>query len=215
MTLYIYEYCPFCIRARMIFPLKSLPVTLHPLLDDDIETPTRLVGRKLLPILAQADVCMGESLDIVRHVDRTQGDAPCLTGAQRPEIAQWCNDIEHSIYQLSMPRWVDMPVHEFSTPDARRFYIQGKEHWLGSFESLLRQTPALIEAVHTALAQLDRLIVADSHVNDALSEDDILLFPLLHQLSVVKGVHYPAKVDAYRQGMAARTQVPLYDTHAR
>ncbi|POU69340.1 glutaredoxin, partial [Pantoea sp. PSNIH4] len=26
MKLYIYDHCPFCVKARMIFGLKNLPV---------------------------------------------------------------------------------------------------------------------------------------------------------------------------------------------
>ena len=29
MNLYVYDHCPFCVRARMIFGLKNLPVELH------------------------------------------------------------------------------------------------------------------------------------------------------------------------------------------
>ncbi len=51
MKLYIYDHCPFCVRARMIFGLKKLAVEQIVLFDDDIETPTKMIGRKMLPIL--------------------------------------------------------------------------------------------------------------------------------------------------------------------
>ena len=35
MKLYIYDHCPFCLKARMIFGLKNLPVELVTLLNDD------------------------------------------------------------------------------------------------------------------------------------------------------------------------------------
>ncbi len=38
MKLYIYDHCPFCVRARMIFGLKKLAVEQIVLFDDDIET---------------------------------------------------------------------------------------------------------------------------------------------------------------------------------
>ena len=46
MKLYIYDHCPYCLKARMIFGLKNIPVELHVLLNDDAETPTRMVGQK-------------------------------------------------------------------------------------------------------------------------------------------------------------------------
>lgn len=215
MKLYVYEYCPFCIKARMVFPLKGLPFDMDILLDDDIRTPTQLIGRKLLPILEKDDGShMGESMDIVRYVDTLPTTPAVITGKRRREIGQWCSRIEHTIYQLSMSRWGEMPVHEFSTPSAKAYYTRGKEAWVGPFKPLLRQTPALLDEVHRALAQLEPMIEASDAVNGELSLDDFNVFPLLHQLSVVKGVQYPAKVDAYRHRMAERCNIPLYDAHA-
>jgi glutaredoxin 2 len=68
MKLYIYEHCPFCARARMIFGLKGLPVDLQVIMEGDVETPIRLIGKKVVPILEKADgTFMSESLEIVRR----------------------------------------------------------------------------------------------------------------------------------------------------
>lgn len=215
MKLYVYEYCPFCIKARMIFPLKGLPVELSVLLDDDIRTPTELVGRKLLPVLVKEDgTAMGESMDIVHYVEQLPDTKRCLTGKRRREVDAWCKGIESAVYRLSMPRWGEMPVHEFSTPSAKAYYMRGKEAWLGPFSALLDKTPVLLGEVNAALATLSALFESEEAVNGALSEDDFNVFALLHQLSVVKGVKYPAKVDAYRCRMAKRCGIPLYDEHA-
>ena len=42
----VYDHCPFCVRARMIFGLKNLPVELIVLANDDEATPIGLVGKK-------------------------------------------------------------------------------------------------------------------------------------------------------------------------
>ena len=55
MQLYIYDHCPFCVRARMIFGLKNLPVQLRVLANDDDATPIGLVGQKMVPILVKDD----------------------------------------------------------------------------------------------------------------------------------------------------------------
>ncbi len=49
MKLYIYDHCPYCLKARMIFGLKNIPIELHVLLNDDAETPTRMVGQNRFP----------------------------------------------------------------------------------------------------------------------------------------------------------------------
>ncbi len=45
-NVYVYDHCPFCVRARMIFGLKKIPHQLIFLDNDDVETPTALVGKK-------------------------------------------------------------------------------------------------------------------------------------------------------------------------
>ena len=89
MKLYIYDHCPYCLKARMIFGLKNIPVELHVLLNDDAETPTRMVGQKQVPILQKDDSrYMPESMDIVHYVDKLDGK-PLLTGKRSPAIEEW------------------------------------------------------------------------------------------------------------------------------
>ena len=38
MKLFIYDHCPFCVKARMIFGLKRQPIRLVTLLNDDETT---------------------------------------------------------------------------------------------------------------------------------------------------------------------------------
>ena len=75
MKLYVYDHCPFCVRARMILGLKNLPVELVVLANDDEATPIGLVGKKVVPILVKEDgTAMPESLDIVNYVDEHFGE---------------------------------------------------------------------------------------------------------------------------------------------
>ncbi|MNU11187.1 Glutaredoxin-2 [compost metagenome] len=56
---------------------------------------------------------------------------------------------------------------------------------------------------------LSGLVVSADAVNGTLSEDDIHLFPLLRSLSIVAGLTLPENVEAYRNRMAQRSDVPL------
>ena len=76
--LYIYEHCPFCTKARMIFGLKNIPYEQRILLNDDVDGPVRMVGRKVVPILEEDGTFMPESMDIVTHIDGI--GTPVLTG---------------------------------------------------------------------------------------------------------------------------------------
>ncbi|EOC9531661.1 glutaredoxin, partial [Salmonella enterica] len=51
-------------------------------------------------------------------------------------------------------------------------------------------------------------------VNGELSEDDIHLFPLLRNLTLVAGIHWPTKVADYRDNMAKQTQINLLSSMA-
>ena len=89
MKLYVYDHCPFCVRARMIFGLKKVPVDLVTILNDDVETPTKLIGQKIVPILVKENgEAMPESLDIVRYINAHYGEK-VLSETVRPQIEDW------------------------------------------------------------------------------------------------------------------------------
>ena len=86
MKLYIYDHCPFCVRARMIFGLRGVAVEEVILQNDDEETPIKMIGAKQVPILQKDDGSfMGESLDIVRHIDEMAGKGR-LKEEVRPQV---------------------------------------------------------------------------------------------------------------------------------
>lgn len=41
---YVYDHCPFCVRVRLALGLKNIKHELYFLANDDIDTPTSLVG---------------------------------------------------------------------------------------------------------------------------------------------------------------------------
>jgi hypothetical protein len=50
-TLYVYDHCPFCVRVRFVFGVKNIKHNLYFMANDDVATPTDLVGKKISPIL--------------------------------------------------------------------------------------------------------------------------------------------------------------------
>ena len=177
MKLYIYDHCPYCLKARMIFGLKNIPVELHVLLNDDAETPTRMVGQKQVPILQKDDSrYMPESMDIVHYVDKLDGK-PLLTGKRSPAIEEWLRKVNGYANKLLLPRFAKSAFDEFSTPAARKYFVDKKEASAGNFADLLAHSDGLIKNISDDLRALDKLIVKPNAVNGELSEDDIQLFP--------------------------------------
>ena len=214
MKLYIYDHCPFCVKARMIFGLKNIPVELNVLLNDNEATPTKMVGQKMVPILQKDDSrYLPESMDIVHYVDKLDGK-PLLTGPTNAAIGEWLRQVNTYVQHLLLPRIAKAPFDEFATPEARAYFIKKKEGMIGSFTEHLAHSPGLIKKISDDLRKLDKLIVQPNAVNGELSEDDINLFPLLRNLTLVAGIEYPSRVRDYRDNMAKQTQVNLLSSIA-
>ncbi len=215
MTLYIYDHCPYCTKARMIFGLKQIRLNLQILLNDDEETPIKMVGQKMVPILElEPGQYMGESLDIIARIDRTL-DAPVLVGTQNPGLDEWLAKTAGVMYRLCMPRWVDAPLEEFATDSAKAYFTKKKEAMIGPFADELGKSDDYIQMITMALKVLAPHIQSATAVNGTLSYDDIHLFAALRSLSIVKGIDYPAEVESYRHAMARASGVNLHDDIAR
>ena len=52
---YVYDHCPFCVRVRLAMGVKNVKHLIHFLANDDIDTPTSLVGKKIAPIFVSVD----------------------------------------------------------------------------------------------------------------------------------------------------------------
>lgn len=214
MKLYIYDHCPFCIKARMIFGLKNIPVELNVLANDDDETPTRMIGQKMVPILQKDDSrYLPESMDIVHYVDKLDGK-PLLTGKKNPAIDEWLRKVNTYANHLLLPRFAKSAFDEFSTPSARQYFTEKKETMIGSFADHLAHSAGLTKKISDDLRALDKLIVRPNGVNGELSEDDIQLFPLLRNLTLVAGINWPTRVADYRDNMAKQTQINLLSSMA-
>ena len=216
MKLYVYDHCPFCTRARMAAALRGVATELVYLPNDDEETPIRLIGAKQLPILQKEDGShMGESLDIVRYLDRQSSlqSSEALDEAVRPEIQAWVDAFGDWGNRLIMPRDVQLDLPEFAAESSVAYFKGKKEAWLeASFEQLLQETPRYLAQAQEALHALNGLIAPNAdYVNGThLSMEDILVFPLLRNLSMVKGVAYPDNVAHYVRAMSQATKIPLF-----
>ena len=211
MKLYVYDHCPYCVKARMIFGFKDLTFEMVTLLNDDEATPVSMIGQKMVPILQKQDGSfMPESMDIVRYIEAHYG-VKKLVGGSNPALADWLAGSRDYLYSLCFPRWVKTPLEEFATEGARAYFTKKKEASIGPFPEATRRSEALIHQAQAHLTALEPLIASKDAVNGELSEDDIHLFAMLRSLSIVRGVEYPSAVDAYRHRMAERSAIPLHD----
>lgn len=210
MKLYIYEHCPFCTRARMIFGLKGLPVELSVIMEGDAETPTRLIGKKAVPILKRENgTHMGESLDIVHYID-SLGE-PMLVAEPNEALDEWVTRAWKPALKLFIPRFTKGDFAELATADAREAYRLREEKAFGDLDALEASTPELLNGMNSMLLELSGLI----QNREGLGISDIKLWPVLRSLSIVKGVEFPVAVERYVFDMASRSKVDLLFNQSR
>lgn len=211
MKLYIYEHCPFCVRARMIFGLKDIPVELHVFLSDDFKSPESMIGQKMAPILQKDDGSyLPESMDIVDYVDNNYDSQPVLIGPKSSSIANLIKQLQQYDSKLECPRYIKLGLAEFATQSAINYFVNSKTKKMGSFVECLARTDTLVSQVSIVLNEFESLITSSQACNGQLSSDDICLFPTLRNLTCVKGLSFPPKVKAYLESMAKLTNVNLF-----
>jgi glutaredoxin 2 len=233
-TLYVYDHCPFCIRARMIFGIKGIKYNLVFLANDDVETPTALVGKKLVPILElPGQAPMGESLDIVRKIDEDeQWGAPVLKpDSGREDIKAWNKRVSGVMRLLVRPRYPKGFFPEFAfgrarlafvrnhpianpesgeIPDKPTWFDMGPEVWESWYDAHMQNTPALLKELNDALKDAEGLVDSEESVSPGgLSYDDIVFWDRLRGATLVKGVEFGPKVKAYLEGVSKKCDIPL------
>ena len=215
MTLYIYDHCPYCVKARMIFGLKQAPFQLKTLLNDDEKTPLSMIGVKMVPILEyKKGVFMPESMDIVSYIDKSKAPIEVNEKTSR-SLARWLDKNSLLCYKLAMPRWIQADLEEFKTQQSKDYFINKKSAYIGSFENCLKETEKLIQEMKQELDTLESFFEKkQSFFTGILSWDDFHLFAFLRSLSIVKNLIFPPKVKFYTEKMSQKSQVPLHQSIA-
>ena len=211
MKLFIYDHCPFCLRARMIFGLRGVAVEEAVLLNDDEATPISMIGAKQVPILQKDDgTFMGESLDIVRYIDEAAGKRR-LKEEVRPELQAWLDKVGKYQNKLVQPRDVKIGLPEFATPEAVKYFVDKKEKSIGNFETNLNKTAEYLARLNADLAELERLVSdGNEGIGGETGMEDILTFPILRNLTIVRGAVFAPKTLAYLERMSVATGIDLY-----
>ena len=223
MKLFVYDHCPYCVKARMIFGLKNIPFELITLLNDDEQTPISMIGKKMVPILEKKPgQFMAESIDIVEFID-TQNPPALVAPEEDITLLETLSRATNPYYSLAMPRWIDSGMEEFKTPGARKYFQDKKEQMTGPFTTALQNTDAFKKEIAPILLQIEDKIAqnktttksADSseenqwYLGKQASFNDFHLFAFLRGLSIVKGLNFPPLTTAYAKYCVQKTQVPL------
>ena len=194
-VLYVYDHCPFCVRARMIFGFKEVPYHLIWMANDDVETPTALVQKKIAPILqlpgkggSSAPEVMPESLDIVKRIDEGEEFGPSVLQppSGRADLKGWSGKVSGIMRLLVRPRYPKGFFPEFATASAREAFMRnhpmpnpetgaaygsdewvrlGVEAWTEIYAKHFENTPKYLEELSKALPELETLIDSEESVS--------------------------------------------------
>lgn len=211
MKLYIYDHCPYCVKARMIFGLKKVPVQLITLLNDDEKTPISMIGVKMVPILEKKKgIFLPESLDIIRYIDEQFGKPLVSSWEEDPQLSFWLEEGGFLGYKLSMPRWVQSPMREFKTEGAKKYFTNKKESMIGPFSEALENTDSLKKEMEDHLKKLESLLQSKPpFYSGKLTVNDFHLFAYLRGLSIVKGLSFPEKTAFYMSELSKKSETAL------
>lgn len=204
MKLYHYEHCPYCLRVRVASALLDISLDLETLANDDEATPIGLVGKKVVPILIREDgTPMAESLDIVAYLDKQNILAETIS----PELENWIKKVSEYQGYLLHPRNIQSDFGEFKTQSAKDYYQTKKSAFIGDFDEAFKDTAIYLKKINQDLLDLEALFKFDFISGMRANLNDVILFPIIRNLTIVQGIKFPPKVAKYLKLMADFTHL--------
>jgi glutaredoxin 2 len=196
-TLYHYVHCPFCVRVRLTAGLLKVPYKSVVVAYDDVETPTNLIGKKMLPIMDIEGKITPESLDIMLALD--EKNILQLSEMRKSEnfieLEKLLPKISNLVHPLVFPYWIYTP--EFSL-SARDYFQKQKEAKRGPFKDLVKNRSIFEKDIKEILFSLE---LRPFYKNEKFSAMDILLASHLWGLYVVPEFQFPDKIHHYLQSV--------------
>jgi glutaredoxin 2 len=126
---YVYDHCPFCVRVRLALGLKNVKHEVRFLANDDVATPTALIGKKAVPIFQMVnEYVMPESLDIIAKVDSDPrfgktGFFKPMSG--REDIKAWQAKVADTNRFLQRPRYMMSSIlPEFQQVEGKNAFVK-------------------------------------------------------------------------------------------
>lgn len=216
IILYQYDHCPYCIRVKMMLGRKGIDYKCITLAYDDVKTPTRMYGKKVLPFIIKPDeTVLGESLDIISYLDHLDGEPTLSKKGITDSIQKQLDTMRLSANQLVKPRIIKMKINDFASKGAVDYYENKFVSKMGvKFAQLLENTPHYLSIVQLGLDEIERLWPNESgslnFYGTIFSMADMHLFPFLRNLTVVKELHFGTQVTHYLTDQSKCADVDLF-----
>jgi len=208
--------------------------------NDDVHTPTALVGKKIAPIMKfrnenadEDDLIMKESMDIIEYIENDERFGPTnllRPASGRTDLKEWQNSVKLMLRTLQRPRYVATGLlPEFQQIDSRHAFIANhplppfdKPEWreMEDFseklsiyaEAMANDPTCMIEELNAKLVELDDMVYCDMYCTEGgLSLDDIDLWARLRSISIIADVAWPSGLRRYMDNLSELADVAMYD----
>ena len=209
-TLYVYECCPFCMRARLILAAKNIEYEKKILAFDDKETTQKLANINSLPILVTpSGEVVSDSMKIVDYLDKEVPE-PSLDKRSMPEtFEKKLHSLFDDFLSLWFPRLYKLGFPEFKNKSAQEYFINARKEKFPNLLELFDNPKEYIKKISPLLDFFAENLQTDHYVYKAFSKADIELFPILRALSAVKGLPFPDRLKKYMEYRAKHANVKL------
>lgn len=197
MRLYHYVHCPFCVRVRMVLSFLQFNYESIILPYDDEQTPVKLTGVKMLPIMHLADKTLNESLQIIKLLDQEDKlkTIKCLENYPETEII--LNKLGNDIHSLAMPYFIWTP--EF-TESSRNYFQKKKEQKRGPFKELIKNRSNFESSLEHNLKSMESKFQKEIN-SSTIDLNDILFASHLWAMYIVPEFQFPSHIHQYLQAV--------------
>ncbi len=208
MKLYVFDHCPYSIRARMVAALSHLSIEVHYLALHDVTARTHRIHRNQLPILEHAKQTYLSDSDAIIAYLNAQTPEPLMNNSPlNAAIQAKLANLSHLIPALFYPRLSNLNVPEIQTQADHDYLHQHKSLQLGSpLSDLMQQSHQIIAQVQPLLTHWHEIPTEKK----CLSWDHLYLFSALRNLTAVQFLTFNEATLSFLFYWSKRTKIPLY-----
>lgn len=208
MKLYHYVHCPFCIRVRMGFGLLGISYESKVLPYYDEQTPIKLTGTKMLPILEISEGnAINESLNILKKFDPQNLLAWQVQDLLSNEVETLITNLGSQVNSLCMPYWIWMP--EFD-PESRKYFQTKKEIKRGPFKNLIKNKEIHLKILNDILFNELEVKLTPFYNSSTLTIVDIMIASHIWGMYIFPEFQFSVKMHQYLQSVKRQTH---FDYH--
>jgi glutaredoxin 2 len=161
---------------------------------DDENTPIKLCGVKMLPILEWEGSRMNESLDIIAKIDKNN-QLPINMENIKQHINPLLDQIGKPVHNLAMPYWIWTP--EFNE-SARHYFVNKKSAKRGPFNLLVQNQNSYFSELVPILKNIEEQL-NPFYNNTDFTLNDILIAAHLWGMYIVPEFQFSPKLHNYLQ----------------